>query len=109
VSVDVCRLASLAEAATRISTHLGYCPHSTPQDEADGLAVLALVGRQRLLEAVAEAAHRANLMNPCDCGRGDACWNVRLRAALAALDVDPPPTEETDLGGERNARPCESA
>jgi hypothetical protein len=31
------------------------------------------------------------------------------REALAALDVDPPPTEETDTGGERNARPCESA
>ena len=37
----------------------------------------------RLAHEIAEAAYRANLADPCPCGRGDGCPNVRLKDLLA--------------------------
>jgi hypothetical protein len=84
--------------------HTDDCPQSSPDyDLTDPAVVLALVGRVRLLEAVAKAARELREA----LGRDGIEWDLSAAGmewltlcyaieALAALDVDPPPTEVSD-------------
>jgi hypothetical protein len=98
---DLDRLASLAEAALLRPVQRGGVLITAQESKQLADGVLALVGRVRSLEAALDKIARI----PHNVPTLPSATSI----ALAALDVDPPPAEETDSGGERNARPCESA